>query len=349
MVRTILLLLLAIPGACRSAGETAPGDLAQRLETFLAQEAERGFSGSVLVVQDGKVLVDKGYGFADRQRTRRITPETPFWVASISKQFTAAAILKLAEQGRLSLDDPITKYFPEVPEDKRAVTIHHLLSHKAGFQQKYAADGIADRGEAVKAVLKQPLADPPGQGWTYSNDNYNLLAAIVEIASGTTFESYLRENLFLPAGLTQTGFWGEDPAVAEIPGEVPEASLRPNWGFRGATGISSTTGDLYRWFLALQGDKVLSRESREKLFFPHEVISPEVTSAYGWFLSSTPRGSRSVWTRGNEGFGHNAILVSYPEERIVLVAASNAGERDRISATRRLAEDLAEVLFSASP
>lgn len=350
MVRTTLLLLLLVTsGACRSAGETASGDLARRLEAFLSQEAGKGSSGSVLVVRDGRVLIDTGYGFADRQRMRRITPETPFWVASISKQFTAAAILKLAEQGRLSLEDPITKYFPEVPEDKRAVTIHHLLSHKAGFQQKYAADGITDRGEAVTAVLKEPLADPPGQGFTYSNDNYNLLAAIVEIASGETFESYLKENLFLPAGLTRTGFWGESSAepVAEIPGEVPEASLRPNWGFRGATGISSTTGDLYRWHLALQEDKVLSNESREKLFFPHEVVSPEVTSTYGWFLSPTAWGTRSVWTRGTESFGHNAILVSYPEEGIVIVAASNAGDRDRISATRKLAEELAKVIFGS--
>jgi CubicO group peptidase (beta-lactamase class C family) len=360
MKRIILLLLVLLASACQSAGELredrpdpSEGDLEQRLDALLSEAAETGFSGSVLVVQDGRVLVDKGYGFADRQRTRKITPETPFWIASISKQFTAAAILKLAEQGRLSLDDPITKYFPEVPEDKRAVTIHHLLSHKAGFQQKYAADGITDRGEAVKAILRQPLADPPGKGFTYANDNYNLLAAIVESASGKTFESYLRESLFSPAGLTRTGFWGETSAVpvAEIPGEVPETSLKPNWGFRGATGISSTTGDLYRWYLALKDDKVLSRESREKLFFPHEVVSPEVTSTYGWFLSPTPRGTRSVWTRGTESFGHNAILVSYPEERpelrTVIVAASNAGDRDRVSATRRLAEEIAKIIFGS--
>lgn len=349
MWRTALLLLVLVISACRSASEAASGDLAQRIGARLSQAAESGFSGSVLVVRDGRVLVDKGYGFADPQRARRITPETPFWVASVSKQFTAVAILKLAEQGRLSLEDPIAKYFPEVPEDKRAVTIHHLLSHEAGFQQKYAADGITDRGEAVKAVLKQPLAHPPGQGFTYANDNYNLLAAIVEIASGQSFESYLAENLFSPAGLTRTGFWGEASAepVAEITGEVPEASLRPNWGFRGATGISSTTGDLHRWYLALQDDKVLSKESRGKLFFPHHVVSPEVTSTYGWFVSTTPRGTRSVWTRGTEGFGHNAVLVSYPEEKIVVVIASNAGDRDRVSASRGLAEELAKIIFGS--
>lgn len=361
MTRTVLslLLLVTLSISCSSAGEgpsgqghaRSRGDLPQRLEAFLSQAAGSGFAGSVLVARDGRILLHKGYGFSDRQRKRPVEAETPFWVASISKQFTAAAILKLAEQGRLSLEDPIARHFPDVPEDKRGITIHHLLSHTAGFRQKYLADGIADRGEAVRAVLSQPLAHPPGAGFTYSNDSYSLLAVIVEIASGRPYESYLRESLFSPAGMAHTGFWGEAAAssVAEIHGDIAEASRKPNWGFRGGTGIHSTTGDLYRWFEALQDERVLSRESRRKLLSPQVSVSPEVQSAYGWFGATTSRGTRSIWTRGSESFGHNAVLFTYPEEKTVVIVASNAGDRGGMAAARSLSEDLEKLIFQETP
>lgn len=351
MTRTALpvLLLMILAVSCASTGESPPPptELSRRLEAFLTRAADSGFAGSVLVVRNGRVLLHQGYGFADRQRSTPVEAETPFWVASISKQFTAAAILKLAEQGRLSLEDPIAKHLPDVPEDKRGIAIHHLLGHTAGFGQKYAADGISDRGEAVKAVLGQPLAHPPGGRFTYSNDNYSLLAAIVEIVSGRPYESYLKDALFSPAGMAHTGFWGEAAArrVAKIHGEISDANRKPNWGFRGGTGIYSTTGDLYRWFEALQGERVLSQESRRKLLTPQVTVSPEVQAAYGWFGSTTPRGTRSLWTRGNESFGHNAVLITYPEEETVVAVASNAGDRDGKAASRSLAEELEKLLL----
>jgi CubicO group peptidase (beta-lactamase class C family) len=314
--------------------------MAERVDRFVVNETASGFAGSVLLAKDGEIVLHKGYG-------QGITPETPFWVASISKQFTAAAILKLAEEGKLSVDDPITKYFEEVPEDKRGITIHQLLTHTAGFTQKYAADGITDRKEAVRALLAQPLKFAPGQDFSYSNDAYNLLAALVETVSGEPFETVLERHLFAPAGLSHTGFWGGPghESVAPIPGEVSESSRQPNWGFRGATGIYSTTGDLYRWYRALQENRVLSEESRKKLLAPHVALGGTEHAAYGWFLTSAPRSA--VWTRGTESFGHNAIVMAYPDENLVLVAASNAGERERVSRTRKLAADLAELLFDA--
>ena len=329
-----------VPGEASRA--VVQGGLAERVDRFVSSEAAAGFAGSVLLAKDGEVVLHKGYGPG-------ITAETPFWVASISKQFTAAAILKLAEQGKLSVDDPITKYFAEVPEDKRGITIHQLLTHTAGLPQKYAADGITDRKEAVRALLAQPLKFTPGQGFTYSNDDYNLLAILVETVSGEPFETFLERHLFAPAGLRQTGFWGGPghESVAVIPGEVSEESRRPNWGFRGATGIYSTTGDLYRWHRALQENRVLSEESRRKLLAPHVALGETEHAAYGWFLTSGPHDS--VWTRGTEGFGHNAIVMTYPDENLVLVAASNAGEREGVSRTRKLAADLAGLLFDAGP
>ena len=328
---------------CTSLPVVARGDLAERVDRLVSGEAASGFAGSVLLAKDGEVVLHKGYG-------KDISPETPFWIASISKQFTATAILKLEEQGKLSVDDPIAKYFEEVPEDKRAITIHQLLTHTAGFPQKYAADGITDRNEAVRALLAQPLKFAPGQDFAYSNDAYNLLAILVEAVSGEPFESFLEKNLFKPAGLQRTGFWGGPGSekVAPIPklGDIPESSRRPNWGFRGATGIYSTTGDLYRWYRALLENRVLSEDRRNKLWAPHVALGEKQHAGYGWFLTSGPHAS--VWTRGTESFGHNAIVMTYPAENLVLVAASNAGERDGVSRTRKLAADLVNVLFAGT-
>ena len=308
-----------------------------------------GFTGSVLAAIDDKVILHEGFGWIDRLGTNPVLPDTPFWVASITKQFTAAAVLKLAEEGKLSVEDPIDKHFENIPEDKRGITIHRLLTHTAGLRQNYAADGIIDRGEAARLILEKPLKAAPGQGFGYSNDAYNLLAILIEIVSGETYEAYLRRSLFEPAGFLHTGFW-EHPgheSVAEIHGEVAPEVRQANWGFRGAVGIYSTTGDLYRWNQVLQGNSVLTRESCRKLVAAHISLGETERHGYGWFLTRTPRGSTAVWTRGTEGFGHNAILMTFPEEKVVLAAVSNAGDRDGLAISRRLVEGLVEFIFSA--
>ena len=303
----------------------------------------------MLIATDGSIILHKGYGWADRQRTQPVTTTTPFWVASISKQFAAAAILKLAEQGRVSLDDSIMRFFPAVPSDKRNITLHQLLTHTAGLEQHYAADGTADRDEAVRAILAPPLVRPPGEGFGYSNDAYNLIAAVVEIAAGQPYETFLREQLLEPAGMLRTGFWGPEahPEVADILyGELTDSSiLSPNWGFRGGVGMFSTTEDLYLWYQALEGDEVLQPSARRLLVSPH-VMRGTLGIGYGWFVSPTPQGTASYWTRGYESFGHGTVLATYPEEGVVIVVASNSGERDEgVPVSHALAEDLAEIIF----
>jgi len=354
----LLVVLIGLCGCTRASppalGATLPGedsvglargDLAHRLDAFLATATDSGFAGTVLIARDGEIILHKAYGWADEARSRPITTQTPFWVASVSKQFTAAAILALAEDGRLRVTDSVTEYLEAVPADKTGITIHRLLTHTAGLRQNYAADGIGDRDSAVRAILLQPLRYPPGERFGYSNDAYNLLAAIVEIVAGQSFETYLRTRLLQPAGMRHSGFWGSpgDEAVAEIRRD-PARPRRPNWGFRGATGIYSTPADLYRWHLALRAHRVLTEASRRTLLAPHVALESEGHAAYGWFLTRTPRGTTAVWTRGTEDFGHNAILMTYPEEGIVIVAASNAGERDGIAVTRGLADTLATLM-----
>jgi CubicO group peptidase (beta-lactamase class C family) len=304
----------------------------------------------VLIAIDSRVVLHKAYGWADRQIGEPVTIMTPFWIASISKQFAAAAILKLMEKGRLSLDDSIARFFNAVPTDKREITLHQLLTHTAGLEQHYAADGIADRDEAVRAILAHPLVRPPGEGFGYSNDAYNLIAAVVEIAAGQPYETYLREQLLEPAGMRHTGFWGPEDhlEVAEIlHGDLTGSSIvRPNWGFRGGVGMFSTSEDLYLWLQALEGDEVLSAAARHRMLSPH-VMRGALGVGYGWFVSPTPQGTTSLWTRGYEDFGHGAVLATYPEEGVVIVVTSNSGEREGgRPVSHELAEELAEIILA---
>jgi CubicO group peptidase (beta-lactamase class C family) len=332
------------PGA---ATEVVRAPLGLQLDRFVAQQVDSGFAGVVLVEKDGEVVLHRGYGWVDRERRRPARIDTPFYIASISKQFTAAAILKLQEQGRLSVTDPIETHLAGVPEDRRGITIHQLLTHTAGLAQNYAADGVVDREAAVLAVLRQPLAHPPGERFVYSNDGYNLLAVLVEVVSGQSFETYLRQQLFQPAGLTRTGCWGDAGrgAVAEVHGTLDSTVLRPNWGFRGATGLYSTAADLHRWYAALQGDGVLSAAGRRALLSPQVELRATLHAGYGWYIGPTRRGTTAVWTRGTEEMGHNAMLMGDPASGWVVAAVSNAGEwSGRIAWSRHLVEMLAEQM-----
>ena len=325
------------------------GDLAHQLDQFLTQEADSGWDGTVLVSRNGHIILHRGYGTLNHDGHDSVTTVTPFWIASISKQFGAVATLKLAEAGKLSLADSLPRFFRDVPADKESIQIEQLLDHTAGLARKYAADGIADRDEAMRAIFAVPLNRRPGEGFGYSNDAYNVIAAIVEIASGTAYERYVSDTLLRPAGLTHTGFWGphEHPEVAPIRGQFADsANSRPNWGFRGATGMFSTAGDLYRWNEALHAGKVISRANLDMLLAPHTRSQKGFGVGYGWFSSRTPFGTPKIWTRGHEDFGHGAVLTTYPKEQTVIVVTSDAGDKDGLPVSHRLSEEIEKLVFS---
>lgn len=336
----------------RDTGLRVEESLEARLDQYLSTAAsEVSFSGAALVAKGEKILLREGYGWADLKKTSRVKDDTKFYIASITKQFTAAAILKLEEQSRLSVKDSISKYLKDVPPDKAGITIHHLLTHTSGLAQNYAADGVADRDEAARALLREPLNSSPGEQFRYTNDGYNLLAVIVEIASGQTYESFLRQQLLKPAGMSQTGFWGDTLAKGEQPvaqtlREISQHIKSPNWGFRGATGMYSTTGDLYKWHRALSANKVLKKISREKLLTPH-VTTPRGGYGYGWFISETNQGLGVVWTAGAEGFGHNAIIKTYPDGTVIIVA-SNAGNISGAPARDVISAGLEGIIYNNS-
>jgi CubicO group peptidase (beta-lactamase class C family) len=308
------------------------GELGRKLDEYVSRAAEWGFSGTVLVAKDNLVLLAKGYGLANRRKNIPFTSDTPSCIGSITKQFTAAAILKLEMEGKLGTEDSIAKHLPGVPADKRGVTIYHLLTHTAGFPE-YSGDDYyrAARDDTIRKILATPLAFEPGKQFAYSNAGYSTLAAIVERVAGQTYESYLHDRLLEPAGMANTGYrfprWDRNVLPHGYTGSVDHGSpldhawsdQGPYWNLFGNGGIISTVGDMYRWQRALQGDTVLSASARKKLFTPflHDY-------ACGWDVRQTPHGRR-IGHGGASDLGFNGVVASYEEGPTTVIGLCNSG------------------------
>jgi len=331
---------------CRASsepGQSGPktivnGPVGTRLDQHLAGLAASGFSGAVLVARQGEILLHKGYGLADKGRGVPFSPSTVFDIGSITKQFTAAGILKLEMAGKVSVSDPIAKYFAEVPPDKTAIRLHHLLTHTAGFDHAYGDDTeVATRDATVSLILGKPLLSAPGDNYHYSNPGFSLLAAIVEKVSGEPYEKYLSEQFFAQAGMTRTGYrlpkWDSTEISRNYNGAKDNgppldrswAPEGPYWHLFGNGGILSTTADMYLWEQALQGDKLLSAEAKRKLFAPHAPIDPERKwfYAYGWRVGKTERGTAVIGHTGGSDFGVWAAHFRFVDDGVVVIIGSN--------------------------
>jgi len=221
-----------------------------------------------------------------------------------------------------------------------------VLSHSSGIGQKYAADRKDDRHRALAAIAALPLADPPGAGWRYSNDGFSLLAMLVEVVSGRSYEDYLADELFAAAGLDNTGFWARPPqgALAELPG-MERRIGKSDWGRRGATGIASSVEDLYKWWQALSSGRIVSAESVDRMLSPQADVRSGLTVGYGWFQEATTAGEPVLWTRGTDESGENAIVLVLPERAVVIVGASHVNEEaGKDPPTRRWAWEVVETL-----
>jgi CubicO group peptidase (beta-lactamase class C family) len=302
------------------------GELGARLDHYLTQITPFGFSGAVLVASDGEVVLNKGYGMAVKSQGTPNTSQTVFSVGSITKQFTAAAIMKLEMDGKLSPSDLIGKYLDGVPEDKAGITLHHLLTHSSGVIEYTDPDYEPDlRDETVKSILDAPLKYTPGEQFLYSNAGYTLLAAIVEKVSGQPYEVFLREELFTPAGMAFTGYrlpdWSEKFLAHWYRGDIdngtPLEKPYPFWNLIGNGGILSTTEDMYRWHLALERDEILSKEAKMQLYTPFLN-----KYAYGWAVSETEHGTL-IRHNGGSGLGNSADFVRYVDADVTIVLFAN--------------------------
>jgi CubicO group peptidase (beta-lactamase class C family) len=339
--RIFFVCLLAVALASSPArAQTVKGELAARVDEYASRLVPFGFSGAVLVAKDGEAVLEKGYGWANREKKIPFTADTVSSIGSITKQFTGAAILKLEMMGKLKTDDPISKHLPGVPADKAGITIHHLLTHTSGLANVPGGDDDPiTRDEIVQQALALPLVSQPGAQFRYLNEGFSLAAAIVELVSGKSYEEFLREHCFKPAGMHSTGYvlpkWaperlahgyneqGRDLGTFESRNWGPNG---PGWHLVGNGGILSTPGDMYRWHVALKGDKILSKEAKEKYYKPYVPTDAGDFYGYGWAVLTTSRNTKLITHNGGNGIFF-ADFRRYVDEGIVIFAFSNGEVR----------------------
>ncbi len=338
--------------------DTATAAAARDVHRRLVQLQDSGFSGAVVIASADQVLLSQGYGLANRTHGTPATASTLFHIGSVTKMFTAAAILKLQEQGRLSVQDPVTRFLPNVPPEKQGITIHQLLTHTSGLPVDVVDCGSRareTRDEYAAKVLAAPLESRPGDVHQYSNAGYGLLGAIIELASGESYERYLTRHLFQPAGMESTGytFAGADTMrIARGYREGREyrgllnawAHDGPVWCLRASGGLLSSAEDMHRWHDALQGDRVLLPASKQALITPHVPEQPERTSFYGYGLAifTTARGTPLIAHTGGVSDYYTSDYRWYREEKVFYFIASNSAERS----ARIVSPELARLMFA---
>jgi CubicO group peptidase (beta-lactamase class C family) len=355
-IRTFRALPLALALIATPAAAADPSDEVVRrgLESYLDAAAALGFTGAVLVARAGEILLERGYGERVPGTGEPVGADTVFTTGSITKQFTAAAVLELEEQGRLSVEDPIAKHLDGVPAAKRAITIHHLLTHQAGLPDALGDDfEPIGREPFVARALAAPLLFEPGSGYAYSNVGYSLAAAIVERVSGEDYERFLRRHLFEPAGMLDTGYalpgWPSRRLAHAADrdgrdwGTVLERALAdsgPGWNLLGNGGVHSTVGDVLRWHRALAGERILSAASKAKLYAKHVDEGGGTWYGYGWSIEPTPWGEMLTHNGGNPFFF--ADLLRFPDDDVVVYYTTSSRDRRM----RRLARPLARIVFT---
>jgi CubicO group peptidase (beta-lactamase class C family) len=303
---------------------------------------------SLAVVRDGRIVKAKGYGLANIEANSAATPKTVYEIGSLTKQFTAAAVMMLVEEGKISLDDKITKYFPDAPPAWNQITVRHLLSHTSGIQNHVAVPGYLNRfktnllfettptrEEIVKEFFKLPSEFEPGETWAYDNTGYYLLGVIIEKASGKPYYQFLDERVFKPLGMNATRNTDARPIVPnrasgyEWAGDKYENRpvLLPTIAFSAGT-IISTVEDLAKWDAALDGEKLLKKSTLEQMWTPAKTNDEATASfdyGFGWFIDNY-HGHRIVQHAGGTP-GFSSVIYRFTSDKLTVIILSNHSDR----------------------
>ncbi len=321
--------------------------LTQRLDDYVKTVVKRThFSGTVLVTNDERVLLSKGFGMANLEHSEPNTIKTRFRIGSLTKQFTAVAILMLQERGSLNLQDSICRYFPQCPGGWKQITIHHLLTHTSGLPDASYVDKVElplTAGKAMAFLHNKPLRFAPGARFSYGSSNYILLGYIIEKASGESYEVFLRENILGPRALMNTGYDHQESAVKyraagySLRGEilVNASPVEMSMPFA-AGGLYSTTEDLHRWMQMLGQQRLLSARSHALMWTPFQGHY-----GYGWYVSRLL--DRRFVYHGGWINGFAAAIACFPDERITVIVLSNVDS----APVNTMARDLAAIVVGA--
>jgi CubicO group peptidase (beta-lactamase class C family) len=340
--------LAMVPGVL--CAEPTRGDLRDRVQDHLNRVEAFGFSGGAAVIDRGDVLVARAMGFAEVETLTPFTTNTGFFVASLSKQFTAALILALQDRGLLSTADPIGKHLQTVPQSMKTMTIHQLLTHTSGLRpfRKPPCGPLRTGDDVLSCALESGTEYPPGARFDYSNDGYAFLAALAERIAGKRYEILMRELVFEPAGMRSTTIvtepvpWKGRTLAVGYNGFLPEgnALLTRTYGREliGPAGVMTTLTDMVAWETALREGRVLSASSRQEFFTP-----ALENYACGWRVwKSNLLGERVAAHDGHimpEGF--NCYYLRLLRSNSAVIVLANRGD---LPLAEKLAWDLARIL-----
>lgn len=326
--------ILALPAFAerqRPARRNAPVSLPE-VDAIARAALSAGVPGLTVGIRHGdQLLFERGYGFSDREQDIPATANSLYQIGSITKQFTAAAIMRLSEQGRLTLRDSVGDYVPELDTHGQTITLEQLLNHTSGLPDYLPL--LTDPYQAMTAreiidlINSRPLTFTPGNGWSYSNSGYFVLGLVIERVAGESYARYLDLNFFKPLGLTRTSYCGTDPALPTPDGYV---KLRAGEAYRvraadmslpyAAGALCSTAGDLLRWNAALASGLVVSRESYERMITP--TASGEYGN-YGYGLAVGQHLGRDFIYHGGGILGFQTFLSYYPSRDLTIAVLTN--------------------------
>lgn len=346
-------------------GASVPGK-ADKIDDYITAQIKRLHvpGASLAIVRDGHITKAQGYGFANLELRSAATKETVYEIGSTSKQFTATAIMMLVEEGKVRLDDTITKYFPEAPQAWRGITIRHLLTHTSGIQNHVAVPHWLDvfttnlafetapsPDELLKMFFKLPLEFQPGETWAYDNTGYYLLGIIIEKASGKSYWRFLDERIFKPLGMNATRSTDPQPIVRNRASGYEWKNdhfenrpvLLPAIAFS-AGSLLSTVEDMAKWDAALYTEKLLKKSSLVQMWTPvatNDGAAAPSNYGFGWFIDSY-HGHRLVQHSGGTP-GFSSVIYRFIDDKLTIIFLTN--HADRI--LDELAVDLAGICVPA--
>ncbi len=324
------------------------------LTTIDKKLIEKDFSGVVLVAQNDSIIFNKAYGRKNSQENGLNDTNTVFDICSITKQFTAAGILKLSMQNKISLNDKLSKYFGAVPNDKKDITIHQLLTHSSGLTIGIGGDyDTVTEAAFLDQVFSSKLISPVGKKFSYSNIGYSLLTLIIEKASGMDYEHFLNIEIFKPSKMNRTGYvipdWGTNEVAngflngteAKKPNEENWSEKGPYLNLKGNGGILTRASDLLLWSQAIMNNTVLDKATTSKYLYPHFQSDGFVYNyyGYGWGVENNHSENKLVLHGGTSDFFATDLWM-YPKKGITIIVLSNKYEEYVYSIARRFSNFL---------
>ncbi len=334
-----------------------------KIDNYLDSGSQNGFAGAISVIKDGDIVINKGYGLANKDTQAPNNPNTIFDIGSNTKQFTATAILKLIEMGEITENDPLSQFFENLSADKENITIHQLLTHTSGFVETIGNDfdEITSK-QFFDTLFATELLFTPGEKYEYSNVGYSILGKIIENTSGLEYEAFLSKYLFIPAGMEQTGYllpkWNTQQISRNynrgiLEDESPilkyQRSGSITWHLKANGGINSTQNDMILWYEALKSNKIISKESFDKMTTAYpDSPSGKSSYGYGWAVRFLEGDVKRITHNGSNG-AYSHSLIWFPEKDIFIVYATNANSEKTEYIAYTIAKMLLDETYTPKP